>query len=327
MNFSSHITSGSDLGYTIGDSIFQRPLAGHNRPNRINDTPSFNETIYWQVKDLPGHLPRWKLQDPWKLRYIDDGLSSEVLCNLHGRSHFTQHKETKMIHAKNSEHYLHLTAQNSQKIGMKIHEHKTKLLCISVAKSADVNVYMNLPDGKQVTGSDELKMLGFVFGRRPNAWPHINHIKKKFFAKLWVIRHMIKANTSKTDLCKIYESYILPVIEFCSVVYHHLLSQSANNELENMQAIALKTIFGSWMSYSACLKKSGLTTLEKRCGAAFLKFNQKIEENERFSQAWLKKNAEKNLRRQETYKITKSNYDRLLNGPLNQMRRLLNDEK
>ena len=40
-------------------------------------------------------------------------------------------------------------------------------------------------------------MLGFVFGRHPNANAHIDYVKKKFFAKLWILRHLSKANISK----------------------------------------------------------------------------------------------------------------------------------
>ena len=41
-----------------------------------------------------------------------------------------------------------------------------------------------LADGSQIEGDTTLKMLGFVFGRRPNSDEHVRHIKKKFYAKL-----------------------------------------------------------------------------------------------------------------------------------------------
>ena len=56
------------------------------------------------------------------------------------------------------------------------------MICITVAKTSLINSFINLPDGSQITGSEELKMLGFVFGRRPNAQAHVQHIKKKFYS-------------------------------------------------------------------------------------------------------------------------------------------------
>ena len=75
----------------------------------------------------------WKDVLPWLLKYIDDGLSCEVLCNAAAISHYTQKKETKMIHAPRAEEYFRLTKQNAEGIGMKINSLKTKLLCITVA--------------------------------------------------------------------------------------------------------------------------------------------------------------------------------------------------
>ena len=72
---------------------------------------------------------------------------------------------------------------------------------------------------------------------------------KKFLGKLWLIRHMIKANTSKEDLCKIYVCYLRPVIEYVQVVYHTLLSDDASQVIEDLQKQALKLIFGKKQSF------------------------------------------------------------------------------
>ena len=107
-------------------------------------------------------------------------------------------------------------------------------------------------------------MLSFVFGRRPTAAAHVMHIKKKFYCTLWVIRHMQKANTSKADLVAIYKTYILPVIEYCSAVYHHLLTVEFDCELEQLQSVALKLIFGRKTFYALAMKNAGLRTLRQR---------------------------------------------------------------
>ena len=57
---------------------------------------------------------------------------------------------------------------------------------------------------------------------------------------MWVIRHLMKADLSKEDLCAVYREYILPVIEYCKVVYHCLISEEYSEKLENLQRVALK---------------------------------------------------------------------------------------
>ena len=170
-------------------------------------------------------------------------------------------------------------------------------------------------------------MLGFLFGRRPNAATHVEYIKKKTYGKMWIIRHMQKANTSKRDLVAIYQSYILPVIEYCSVVYNHLLTTNLDCEIEGLQSAALKLIYGRRTSYADALKQSGLSTLRWRRQKSFSRFCKKTETNPRFRSDWLRETEKngRNLRRKEKYELTKSNYDRLKNGPLNQMRRYLNN--
>ena len=145
----------------------------------------------------------------WKLKYIDNGLGGEVVCNVNAPSHITHKKEVKLAHAAKSEQFLKLTAQNAARIGMKINISKTKLLCITVAKNSMVNTYINASKKEIISGSETLKMLGFVFGRRPNAQAHVTYIKKKFYGKLWILRNLMKANTAPEDLSKIYQTCLL----------------------------------------------------------------------------------------------------------------------
>ena len=90
---------------------------------------------------------------------------------------------------------------------------------------------------------------------------------------------------------------------------------------------ALKTIYGRRTSYENAFKKSGLATLKERRQETFAKFARKLENNPRVSSEWLIENTKNGraLRNTEKYKISKSNFDRLKNGPLNQMRKYLNN--
>ena len=200
------------------------------------------------------------------------------------------------------------------------------MICITVARNSLINSYINLTDGTQIYGQESLKMLGFVFGRRPTAAAHVDHVRIKFFGSLWTIRHLIKAGLPKEDLMQVYCTYVRPVIEYCSNVYHCLLSEDLSNDLENLQRVAIGLIYGRKISYSKALEESKTERLDKRRRANFEKFARKLETNHRFAEKWLIHNGDKGvaLRNVEKYKIIKSNYDRLRDGPLNRIRLYLN---
>ena len=126
-------------------SIQQRSQAGYNLPWRINDTWNESKTNLLSISIMQAAIlnPRgWNPSEFWYTKYIDDGLGGEMKLNNLGVSHITDKKETKMLHAKECENFMKLTTDNAKKIGMQINANKTKLLCISVAKSSLINTYV-----------------------------------------------------------------------------------------------------------------------------------------------------------------------------------------
>ena len=111
-----------------------------------------------------------------------------------------------------------------------------------------------------------MKILGFVFGTRPDAWANLNHIKK-YACRAWAIRHLKKARIEEAKLVEIYKSLIRPIIEYSVQVYHHLLNKTQEDYVENMQMNSLKTKYGFETSYSDALEKSGLERLSVRAAA------------------------------------------------------------
>ena len=57
---------------------------------------------------------------------------------------------------------------------------------------------------------------------------------------------------------------IRPVAEYCSSVYHALITGVDTLEMERIQMQALKAIFGWWNSYSKLLELSGVDRLQDR---------------------------------------------------------------
>ena len=325
MGFSrSHYSELSDIDNEILDnSVIFPPNAGRAVRARIWD--SDDEDL------LPCHLDEeikppqgWVDEEPWFLKYIDDGLNGEKLCNEAATSHFTTRREIKIIHAKRSEEFFKITEQNAKMIGMRLNAMKTKMLCINVAKNSNIKSYININEHDQITSTETLKMLGFVFDARPNAAAHVSHIRRKFYAKAWVIRHMKSAGTDEGKLVKIYCQYLRPVIEYLSNVYHALLTQELSNEIEKLQRSALRQIFGFKITYEELLKKANVKKLADRRADALTKFARKTVGNPRFESWFPERTNREGLRYHEKYLIKKSNHDRLKNSTLNLMRRILN---
>lgn len=176
--------SDSSLSFQIeSSSPNARPLDGRRIVRRINDTTVTEEAHFnaSEIANFAGVPDRWDPGQLWNLKYIDDGLNGEKLCNINAVSHNTCKKEVKYLHAKKSEDSLKLTMSNAGKIGMKINADKTQMLCITVARNSLINSFITLNDGETITGANSMKMLGHVFGRRPTAEAHVTQIKKNFF--------------------------------------------------------------------------------------------------------------------------------------------------
>ena len=214
---SSTITSNlSDIEHDIKcttSSPICRPHAGANAARRIEDTiedekDDFNLS---ELIELVGYPRGLTASDLWFLKYIDDGLAGEQLPLLAATTHITTGKEVKIIHAGQSEKFFKTTLQNPLLIGMKINAAKAQMLCINVATNLRVNTYINLNDHDQITGKEELKMLGFTFRRRPNADVHIKTVSRKVYGRLWTIKHLQKCllpagKLGSASICELYQA-------------------------------------------------------------------------------------------------------------------------
>ena len=109
------------------------------------------------------------------------------------------------------------------------------------------------------------------------------------------------------------------------MVYGPLLTKNEKDKIEKLQRSALRIIYGFNLSYDKLLSISCIETLQSRRNNAIKSFPCKNLKNVRFGKKWFEVNDGLNLRCREKYKIMKFNTERLKNGPLNNMRRVLNE--
>ena len=87
------------------------------------------------------------------------------------------------------------------------------------------------------------------------------------------------------ELAKAYRICLLSILDYCSTVYHTLVTDEQDQALERLQATALKFIYGYETPYSLMREKAQVTTLRQRRVDAADKLAQKCPGQGRFS-AW-----------------------------------------
>ena len=107
-------------------------------------------------------------------------------------------------------------------------------------------------------------ILGFWFSRKPNVSAQVASLKKKMRRRYWVLIHLKKFGFTEKELAKVYRTIVRPVMDHCCVVYHSMLTDAQDEELDRLQAHALRYIYGKDMSYKKMREKSGVPTLRAR---------------------------------------------------------------
>jgi hypothetical protein len=170
-----------------------------------------------------------------------------------------------------------------------------------------------------------VKILGFTFDNKPTVAAHIEETIKKTRRRYWVLRHLKNYGFTSEELVAVYQSLVRSVIEFCSVVYHSLLTDEQSKSLERLQLQALKCIYGyAGESYRSLLEKAGLEKLETRRLAAIDRFTDKCLKN-RFASWFPHTRGRRSGRTCRPYEEKYACCDRLRDSPLYFMRRRLND--
>ena len=142
---------------------------------------------------------------------------------------------------------------------------------------------MKINDGI-ITDQDTLKILGFMFGTKLNVSAQVDTMCRKFRRRVWVLRHLKKDGIPWSDLVRLYVSPVLPTLDYSSVVYPNMLNKAQSQQLEGLQKLVLKIIYGvTCVTYTSLLESSGLSPLCERRLGPFDGFLNKLVKNPRYS--------------------------------------------
>ena len=209
---------------------------------------------------------------------------------------------------------------------MRVNPAKTQLLCTSTAINSEVCSFIMI-DGKRVENGDSLKTVGFTFGRRPGATEHVKQLRRKFGARAGILRHLKKLQIPQETIVSVYCSFIRPVFEYAASSFHSILTTDQAEQLERLQRVCLKIIFGFKTSYSCCLELANIECLDTRRENQLKKFTAKAFESECFGKRWFdaREKSRYSLRKEHGVVEEFANRDRLRNALLFRMRRIINN--
>ena len=294
---------------------------GNDTLERVEDLPNGERVPPEPTQRDYRHLTPWETELLEVIKYVDDNVILEK-CNFD--TVLTNQYSVRDKHAIRTQNLFARIVTLAERCGMKVNYAKTKAMVISEIKGYLPSAHFYDNQGSRVDSSDEMKILGFHFSSSPDMSAQVTAIKKKFRARIWILRHLGHRGFSKEDLLKVYRSVILPVHDYCSCVYNSTLTITQASALERLQAQALKSIYGYELSYSSLLEVSGLEKLQARRDNRCRKFASKCLENDRFREWFPLNTIARPTRGRLNYVETFARTKRLYNSPIFHMRRLLN---
>ena len=201
--------------------------------------------------------------------------------------------------------------------GMVVNKGKTKILCVSDSLNYKASCYLLDADGNALHSGASMKVLGFHLDSRPSVHAHVEALQIRMRNTAWVLRHLKIAGFTEQELARVYTTVVRPVLDYCAVVYHPMLTDEQDQIIERHLWVQ-----GYKDSYAVMRQKAGVTTHRARRIELCDKFAQKAANNPRFE--LFHQRTGRTGRHGDTYQELQARTDRLYNSPLFYYRRRLN---
>ena len=270
----------------------------------------------------PRTSAKWKPRKTKALKYVDDGLSIDRI-NYENSTHLPPNVRLK--HAVNTQNLFRHVVGRAEAKG---NTDKTQLLVISDSPCHADQAYIEDIEGNELTSGPTMKVLGFYFSSEPTVAHHVEALCCRFRQKYWILIHLRRFGFTEEELAKVYKTIVRPVADYCSVLYHPMMTDQLDEKLDRCQMHALRCIYGQGHSYSEMRSRAGVPTLRQWRIEQCDKFAASALKNERFSHWFPKKTARSSSRAgKEVYLEKFARCSRLRNSPLYYMRRRLNGKE
>ena len=294
-------------------------------PDSEDSDGSEEDVRFWEGEGTPG-AQRVVERNLGAKQYIDDTTLVQAAALEGSVKHFTTATTVESLHLEELGVRLGKLVEKSEEIGMIINCKKTQLLLMSPANGCKTVACVPTPEGAVHT-VDKLKLFGFMFGSSPDVSSHVRRLVDKFRVKVWLLFHLREAGIKEGRLFQLYCVYVRSVLEYCSPVYHSMLTRGQAESLERLQRHAGRICFGSRIPIKEVFQERGIPSLETRRVARVDKFNGKAVADARFGQRWFPRRLapEHDLQDRRNFVEPQVRTMRLFNSPRNYFIRRANE--
>ena len=143
-------------------------------------------------------------------------------------------------HAVECQNTFRAVIRKAEERGMKVNGSKTAMLCVSGAQYYEACSHIFTGDGERISSGGSMKLLGFHLSSKLGAHSHVHALSKRKRQKYWVLYHLKRAGFTEEELSRVYRVCLLPVFDYCQVVYHSTLIDEQDQKVERLQVSALR---------------------------------------------------------------------------------------
>ena len=263
---------------------------------------------------------------PGVFMYVDDTTMIDVVGTDNATLHISTSVTKACFEDLMLERDMRALKDRAENIHMKINAKKTQLLVLAPTNGCETSATINI-EGHRVESVETLKLVGFTFGSRAGAAAHVGAVTEKIRKKMWMLYKLREAGFKGQHLFKLYCVYLRSIVEYCSVVYHSMLTGGQSQELERIQRLAVRICYGGQEDTDALVQTHCIQTLAERRGRRCDKFLRKAFQHPRFSERWFPQRGPQHmeLRRRRWTEESRASTNRRFNSPLAYLRRRANE--
>ena len=264
---------------------------------------------------------------PMAFLYVDDTTLFDAVGTDNAADHLSTSVAKATFEGLCLERDLAEMKRRVEGINMKINAKKTQPLVISPPNGYNTTAVLRQDGEEEVRSIDTLKLVGFTFGSKPGAAAHLEVIRSRFRRRVWMLYNLREAGFKGRTLYRLYCCSIRSIVEYCSVVYHHMLTAEQENALKKLQRLAVKICFGFRRSVEQTMEEESIKTLKTRRARRCDVFLKKAMTNPWFGRRWFPPRdvPRDGLRRPRQIRESRALTWRRFNSPLEALRRRANE--
>ena len=210
---------------------------------------------------------------------------------------------------------------------MQLNESKTKVMVFNYTRNYQFSTRIML-NGSLLDTVNETLLLGTVITSDLKWHKNTEHITRKGYQRMTMLRKLVQFNIPQEDMLIIYCQYIRSMLEYNSSVWFSNITEEEKEDIERVQRCAVKLILNSdYSTYENALTQLNLQNLSDRREMLALRFAKKCTRHERFADMFpLNDDLGMELRNGEQYYVKFASTGRLKDSAIPTMQKLLNEK-